>query len=439
MPFEKKPYLPFLALPVVAVIPGILFRVMDKPPHTILQYAVAGIVFGLATGLSAAGRYIPLLKFVPVRERITGGAAVTIAAIAAAAGVFLKLESVGFATLGVVAVLLLDSQSYSTQKRTWLVIGALVYGTVMAAIMGPVSNAGLGVYLWKAGAASWLSVLGAIGVIGLLTGAGERVRIPAMALAAGLLALASGEYFSRVQELGLAPYTYAVGIGVNGILAGVAFAAGIFDFRTALVWGGLGTLVYAVLGAGGFSAYAMASLVLGIASLSEQERKPVPAWKVGDVLLELAPGALLFLVFFAVPGHLVILWMGIAALAGAAAVSAGRVAGTKWASAYRTILPWKSAERGTHGSVSSQGMVAAAVAAVLTSVLPLPLGLSTYYGLGWVAVVAASGVAGALVRSAICGLGILQKGPGAKLAAPLFSAVITLLVALVIGRLFPGS
>ena len=439
MTFEKKPYLPFLALPIVAALPAILFRILDKPPQAVLQYAVAGIVFGLATGLSAAGKYVPLLKTVPRRERIIGGAAMTITAIAAAAGVFLGTETVGFAALGVVAVLLLDSQSYTTQTRTWLVLGALVYGAVIAALVAPVHNAGFAIYLWKAGAASWLAVFGAVGLLILLTGAGERVRIPAMALAAGLLALVGGEYFSRAKELGLVSYTYAVGIGVNVVLAILAFAAGIFDFRTALVWGGLGTLVYATLGVGGFSAYATASLVMGIASLIGQGRKPAPAWQVGDVLLELTPGVFLFLVFFMVPGHPVFLWMGVAAFAGSAAVSAGRIVGTKWASSFRTILPWKSVERGTHGSVSNHGIVAAVVAVILTSLLPLPLGLSTYYGIGWVAVVAASGLAGSLVRSTICSLGILPKGSGAKVAAPLLSALITWLAALVTSRLFPGT
>jgi uncharacterized membrane protein len=438
MAFEKKPYLPFLALPVVAVVPEIFYRIMGKVPGSIVLYASAGIIVGLATGFSAAGRYLPLLKTVPRRERIIGGAAMTIAAVAAAAGVFFGFASVGFAALGVVSVLLLDSQSYGNQERAWLVIGALIYGAAVAAILGPVNNAALVAYLWQAGAASWLAVLGAAIALGLLAGAGEHVRIPAIALAAGLLALAGGEYFSRVKELGLAPYTYAVGIGVSGILAGVAFAAAIFDFRTALVWGGLGTLVYAVLGAGGFSAFVVASLVSGVSSLSELGRKPAPSWKTGDVLLELAPGTALFLAFFAAPGHIIILCMGIAAFAGAAAVSAGRATGTKWASAYRMILPWRSAERGTHGSVSSQGIVAAAVASALTSLLPLPLDTAAYE-LGWAAVAAASGFAGALVRSVLCGIGVLPKGAASKVSAPIISAVTALLLALAVSRLFPGT
>ncbi|MBN1809034.1 MAG: DUF92 domain-containing protein [Planctomycetes bacterium] len=435
-----RAYVPFLIVPAVAILPAVLIRLMGRAPGLPAQYAAGFIAIGIVSGISALGRRIPFLSSVPHRQRIVGGIALGIAAAAALAGILMRFETVGFAALGVSAVLMLDSPSFNTQNRAWLLIGALVYGTAAAAVLSNTPNAELASFLWEAGASAWLAVLGGILVVGLTGASTPAVRIPLASAAAAAFTLMGGEYFDRMAAADLSSYTYAVGVAVNMFLAGIGYAAAVFDHRSALVWGGMGSVVFAVLGPPGYSVYLAASLASAGAKLLARERAPRPSWNFVDVLVDLSIGSALLLLFFVFQKR-VLLSMGIASLAALAAFEAASGIGRRWAASAYRLLPWKKMKPGAPGAVSYHGLLAAAAVSFAVPLVPLILQIPPRYGytVGWGCLVAASAFVAVMLRSLLRGFGVLPEGAPSRVAAPFLAPLLALLGTLAQMRLFPPS
>jgi len=434
-------YAPFLLIPALSMVPALIARLLGHSSNKPMMWAAASIALGVATGFSAAGRYLPWLKTMPRRQRIIGGVGMSVAAVSAVLAMLMGFESLGFTALGVTAVLMLDSPTFETQNRAWLIIGALLYGTVVAAILSSSPNNEIGSFLWTAGAAGWLSVLGGVMLVGLAGKSSESIRIPLVAVASAVFALLAGEYFKRIGDAQLSNHTYALGIIINLILAGAGFAATLFNSRSAIAWGALGTAVFAVLGLPGYTVFLLVSLTVSLNSLYAKDRLPRPAWPMERILADLSVGVFLMLLFFIFNKQPVLLRMGVAALAAVAAVEGGAFIGMKFAkSAYR-IFPWKKITLGEFGAVSGWGTLAALVATCLTALAPVIFGIydKADYTIMWGLVIAGVAVIAALFRSLVCGFGVMNKGLATRFIAPVAAAAGMLIVFLLHTKLFPEA